>query len=76
MNRKTVTCPNGCDPSGLEREHWYRVESEKNAADWLGIPTGTRYLCRWCGWEADWNPRQGLMVTDEGRLGPIYDQYN
>lgn len=72
---RTITCPHGCDPSQLERDGWVRVESEKNSVDWEGVPYGTRYTCHACGWEADWNPKQGLMIVDEGHLAPIFEVY-
>lgn len=76
MTERTITCPNGCDPADLEREHWERMESEEGDVTWRGIPAGVRYTCHACGWEADWNPRQGLMVNDPGHLAPVYDRYD
>ena len=70
MHKRTMTCPNGCDPDSLIRESWLREPGGYLPED-QHTHYGVRYICEACGWEADWNDVQGLMVNDPGALGPM-----
>ena len=66
MSKRTITCPMGCHEDFLEREyesHYAGMET------WWNV---TRYVCRKCEWEAEWNTRNGLIQTSP----PFFGNYD
>lgn len=68
--QRRITCPHGCDPDDMEREPWQAADDGepviRREVKTLGAAFGARYLCHGCGWEADWNPKDGLRVNVRG----------
>lgn len=70
MAKRSMHCPNGCDPELLEREHYEISTGTTGRAKPL---PATLYSCGGCGWEAEWTLFAGTRVLCEGepelRLG-------
>jgi len=51
MPKRTIKCPNGCDPEDLERESGTVVGSQ---FPYHNDNNMTQYHCKGCGWTAKW----------------------